>query len=167
MSTDLFEKVRRDELTGMNFIVLARDEQRGQAPQAQEAAHRGHRPVVPGGSGHRHAEHQVTRCVQYIEARGGNKRTRHPDESKILRVAIGDVIGGRPGSAITKEWNEHRITTTRGSKWNLSNLTTMLRNPRMAGYQSVLVARDPADPSARSARRGARPRGPRAQATGL
>jgi site-specific DNA recombinase len=75
-----------------------------------------------------------------------DKRTLHPDESDLLRAAIADVIGERPRSAVTKEWNERGITTTRGSKWNLSNFTTMLRNPRMAGYQSVLVARDPEDP---------------------
>lgn len=75
-----------------------------------------------------------------------DKRTLHPVESQHYKAALRQVREGRSRSAITAEWNKKGITTPRGGKWDLTNFTMMLRNPRAAGYRMMLAPRDPANP---------------------
>jgi site-specific DNA recombinase len=72
MSTDLFEKIRRENLTGMNFIVLARMSNESKRRKHKKARAEGTGPWYLTGLDIDTREYQVTRCVRYIEERGGH-----------------------------------------------------------------------------------------------
>ncbi|MBS2965700.1 recombinase family protein [Actinocrinis puniceicyclus] len=71
-----------------------------------------------------------------------DKRTLHPTEAPLLRKAVEDLLGGRSLDAICAEWNRKGVQTARGKQWRSTNLRTMLRNPRIAGYRMQTLARD-------------------------
>jgi DNA invertase Pin-like site-specific DNA recombinase len=71
-----------------------------------------------------------------------DKRTLHPTEAPLLQQAVKDVLGGRSLDAICAEWNRNGIPTARGKTWRSTNLRTMLRNPRVAGYRMQTLPRD-------------------------
>jgi site-specific DNA recombinase len=68
-----------------------------------------------------------------------DKRTLHPVESKLLRKAVKDALGGRSLYTIAADWNRQGILTARGKRWTRESLRTVLRNPRMAGYRMMTV----------------------------
>jgi site-specific DNA recombinase len=68
-----------------------------------------------------------------------DKRTLHPEESKLLRTAVKEILAGRAVTSVAADWNRRGITTVRGKVWRAVNLKAVLRNPRMAGYRMVTV----------------------------
>jgi len=81
-----------------------------------------------------------------------DKRTLHPEESKILRKAVADLLEGKAVTAIVADWNRRGILTARGKTWTRFTLKTVLRNPRMAGYRMVTVDGDGGDDTQTRAR---------------
>ncbi|HEU5355835.1 MAG TPA: recombinase family protein, partial [Actinocrinis sp.] len=78
-------------------------------------------------------------------------RTLHPIESPILQKAAEEIrMRTKSRAAVVSDWNRRGITTARGNKWNQTNLTEVLRNPRMCGYRGITVPSNPDDPNARS-----------------
>lgn len=71
-----------------------------------------------------------------------DKRTLHPTEAPLLRQAVTDVLGGRSLDAICAEWNRKGVPTARGKAWRSTNLRSILRNPRLAGYRMQTLPRD-------------------------
>lgn len=58
-----------------------------------------------------------------------------PKQVKLIRDAARDVLAGMSVNAVAKAWREAGVKTPRGKEWTGSQMTTMLRSPRMAGYR--------------------------------
>jgi len=78
-------------------------------------------------------------------------RTLHEVEAPILQKAAHDVRRQvKSKSAVVADWNRRGILTARGHKWNVTNFTEVLRNPRMCGYRGRWVLKNPEDANSRS-----------------
>jgi site-specific DNA recombinase len=65
-----------------------------------------------------------------------DKAALHPEESRLIRRAIGLVIDGLPLREVARQWNKAGVTTTRGKEWNHTAVRQVLRNPRLAGWRT-------------------------------
>ncbi|WP_460802286.1 recombinase family protein [Microbacterium sp. GXF6406] len=73
-------------------------------------------------------------------------RELHPQESKLIREAATDIIGGVGAYAIARRWNEAGVTTSTGRPWQGHVLARMLKSPRLAGWRihqgQIAIGRD-------------------------
>ncbi len=65
-------------------------------------------------------------------------------ERKMIRELVKRVIAGESCHAIAVDWNERKIASTRGGRWNSSQLYSLVRSPRYAG--KVLYQRKSNEP---------------------
>jgi hypothetical protein len=80
-----------------------------------------------------------------------DKSTLHAVEGPILRKGAHQVrTRVKSRAAVVSDWNRRGILTARGHKWNLTNFTEVLRNPRMCGYRGKTVPSNPDDSNSRS-----------------
>jgi site-specific DNA recombinase len=56
-----------------------------------------------------------------------------PGEAAEITAAASAVLAGASMRAITRDWNERGITTTRGARWRPSWVRSLLLRPRLAG----------------------------------
>jgi site-specific DNA recombinase len=71
-----------------------------------------------------------------------DKRTLHPTEAPALADACRRILAGTKRGTIIAEWNRAGLLTPRGNRWNTTNFTMVLRNPRTCGYRMRVRPRD-------------------------
>ncbi|SIL63541.1 site-specific recombinase, DNA invertase Pin [Mycobacteroides abscessus subsp. abscessus] len=60
-----------------------------------------------------------------------------PEEADLIRDAYRDILSGRTLYGIAQQWNKQGVTTKRGSRWDTSNLSRLIKNPRNAGLRAL------------------------------
>lgn len=55
------------------------------------------------------------------------------DEAERIREAARRILAGETLSAVLSDWTAQGVPTTRGGRWSTSNLSRLLRSPRMIG----------------------------------
>ncbi|MEN8652395.1 recombinase family protein [Streptomyces sp. 21So2-11] len=65
-----------------------------------------------------------------------DRRTLHPDESKVLRDAALRIIAGAPITAVVRQLNQKGVLTAKGKVWRTAGLKNALRNPRACGVRA-------------------------------
>lgn len=71
-------------------------------------------------------------------AKRGGRYAINEREASALRVAVDEILGGRPMNSVRRDWNRSDreggpLLTTRGTPWDPSNFRRMLVKPRNAG----------------------------------
>jgi len=72
--------------------------------------------------------------------------TARPAEAEAIRWAADVLLGGSTVSAVTREWNRRGLNTAQGRKpFSRQSVTSILRNPRIAGLAVLPQREDPDD----------------------
>lgn len=66
-----------------------------------------------------------------------DKLTLHPEESKVVRQGVTDLLAGKSITTVTWNFVESGLTTTMGNGWQLQTVKQILRNPRTCGYRKL------------------------------
>ncbi|MEV1053647.1 recombinase family protein [Streptomyces sp. NPDC049887] len=66
-----------------------------------------------------------------------DKLTLHPEESKVVRQGVTDLLAGKSITTVTWNFVESGLTTTMGNGWQLQTVKQILRNPRICGYRKL------------------------------
>ncbi len=110
-----------------------------------EAEHKGERQVAANDQAAR-AGKRRTACPRPF-GYDGDRRTPHPAEGPAVAEACRALLGGSTVAAVAREWDRLGLRPPQGRdgrNWTRTSVTTILRNPRIAGL-SVLPRRDDPD----------------------
>ncbi|GAA2318855.1 integrase [Streptomyces caniferus] len=66
-----------------------------------------------------------------------DKLTLNPEESKVVRQGVTDLLAGKSITTVTWNFVESGLTTTMGNSWQLQTVKQILRNPRICGYRKM------------------------------
>ena len=77
---------------------------------------------------------------------GDDHLTVRPAEAGAIRWAADALLGGGTISAVTREWNARGLVSAQGGRpFTRQSVTSILRNPRIAGLAVLPQREDPAD----------------------
>lgn len=60
-----------------------------------------------------------------------------PDEADQIRDAIARILAGESMRSVTRAWNDHGITCTRGGRMTASAVKRILTSPTLAGWRAL------------------------------
>ncbi|MDI3390747.1 recombinase family protein, partial [Streptomyces sp. B-S-A8] len=66
-----------------------------------------------------------------------DKLTLHPEESKVVRQGVTDLLAGKSITTVTRNFVASGLTSTMGNSWQLQTVKQILRNPRICGYRKL------------------------------
>lgn len=128
MDADLLEKARRGDLSGMNFIVLARMSNESKRRKRKKDLEKGKVPAYLTGLDLDARERQINRCIEFIESRGGSVVDvyEEPHTSAWKRVKMKDDEGNTIYRVVRPVYHQSLNDLKRGLSKNGHRVDAMM-----------------------------------------